>query len=88
MARTLVVTGAASGIGLATAQLLQEQGHTVIRVDREEGDVTGDLGSPEATTVVHDVARLSGGTVDGLVANAGVSSPTDLALRINYFGTV
>lgn len=89
MARTLVVTGAASGIGLATAQLLQEQGHTVIRVDREEGDVTGDLGSPEAiTAVVHDVARLSGGTVDGLVANAGVSSPTDLALRINYFGTV
>ena len=32
--KTYVVSGAASGIGAATAALLREQGHRVIGVDR------------------------------------------------------
>ncbi|NCD20963.1 MAG: short-chain dehydrogenase, partial [Actinobacteria bacterium] len=31
--RTYVITGAASGIGKATSELLQERGHAVIGVD-------------------------------------------------------
>ena len=89
MARTIVVTGSASGIGQATARMLTEQGHTVIGVDLKEGDVTGDLSSPESiTAVAKEIAEKSGGVLDGLVANAGVSLPSDLSLRINYFGTV
>lgn len=37
---------------------------------------------------VEKITELSDGVIDGLVANAGVSHPTELALKINYFGTV
>ena len=47
MARTIVVTGAASGIGKSTADLLEAGGDRVIRVDLREGDVTGDLSDAE-----------------------------------------
>src|SRR5699024_12879873 len=50
VARTIVVTVAASGIGEATAALLERQGDTVIRVDLEQGDVTGDLGEDRKST--------------------------------------
>ena len=41
--RTYVVSGAASGIGAATARLLEEQGGRVITVDLHDADVTADL---------------------------------------------
>ncbi|MDN5901436.1 MAG: short-chain dehydrogenase, partial [Brachybacterium sp.] len=41
MARTIVVTGAASGIGKATAELLESGGDRVLRIDLREGDVIG-----------------------------------------------
>lgn len=89
MARTIVVTGAASGIGRATAEILEERGDTVLRVDLRDGDVTGDLGDPDSITeVVSALGDRSGGRIDGLVANAGVSAPSELSVSINYFGTV
>lgn len=89
MARTIVVTGAASGIGWATAELLEAGGDSVLRVDLCEGDVTGDLADPEQIDrVVAELAERTGGVLDGLVANAGVSTPTELAVRINFVGTV
>ncbi len=89
MSRTIVVTGAASGIGQATAQILEDAGNRVIRVDLREGDVTADLGTKEGVAAaVEKITELSDGVIDGLVANAGVSHPTELALKINYFGTV
>lgn len=89
MARTIVVTGAASGIGQATASILEHQGDTVIRVDLEHGDVTGDLGDRDSIAhVARSIADISGGVVDGLVANAGVSAPTPLSPKINFLGTV
>ncbi|MGK2910577.1 MAG: hypothetical protein ACSLE1_12370 [Sphingobium sp.] len=45
MTRTAVVTGAASGIGRATAAYLEARGDRVIRVDIAGGDVTADLGT-------------------------------------------
>ena len=89
MARTIVVTGAASGIGKATAEILEAGGDTVIRVDLREGDVTGDLGDPESIAeVARAISEKSGGVIDGLVANAGVSIPNELSVKINYLGTV
>lgn len=89
MARTIVVTGSASGIGEATAEALEAGGDTVIRIDLAEGDIAADLTDPEAAaTVAQKVADTSGGVLDGLVANAGVSAPSPLSLAINYFGTV
>lgn len=41
--KTYVVTGAASGIGAATAELIRERGHKVISVDLRDADVVADL---------------------------------------------
>ena len=49
MSRTYVVSGAASGIGAATAAMLRGQGHRVIGIDLHPGggvDVAADLGTP------------------------------------------
>src|SRR5699024_6731649 len=89
MARTILVTGAASGIGKATAELLESAGDAVLRVDLREGDVTGDLSDPEQIDrVAAEIAQRTGGVLDVLVANAGVSAPSELSVRINYLGTV
>lgn len=89
MARTIVVTGAASGIGKETARQLEAGGDVVLRVDLREGDVTGDLGDPEGVDrVAAEIAERTGGRLDGLVANAGVSAPSELSVKINFLGTV
>ena len=43
MARVIVVTGAGSGIGKATADLLKQRGETVIGVDLKGADLEVDL---------------------------------------------
>jgi NAD(P)-dependent dehydrogenase (short-subunit alcohol dehydrogenase family) len=89
MARTYVVTGAASGIGLATAQLLRERGHGVIGADLHDADVTADLATEEGRdSLVQQVTELSGGRVDGVLAVAGLAMPVAATAAINFFGTV
>ena len=87
--RTYVVTGAASGIGEATSQLLAERGHRVIGVDLRGTDIDADLSNAEGRAeMVARVGELSGGTVDAVIANAGVATATARTVAVNYFGTV
>lgn len=87
MARTYVITGAGSGIGKATKELLQAQGHTVIGVDLKGADITADLstaqGRLEGAQAAIDAAD---GSVDAVIACAGVTLPTPLTVSVNYFG--
>jgi 3-oxoacyl-[acyl-carrier protein] reductase len=77
--RVAVVTGAASGIGRATAALFAEDGAKVAALDRAEpeGDHawTVDLTDDAAVDTVLAEVRDRLGPVDVLVNNAGVSLP-------------
>ena len=59
--QTIVVTGAASGIGLATARMAAEQGARVVLVAREESDLE---------KAVEEIRR-SGGRAEYVVADVG-----------------
>jgi NAD(P)-dependent dehydrogenase (short-subunit alcohol dehydrogenase family) len=87
---TIVITGAAGGIGTAVRQRLEADGHTVIGVDVRSADVVADLSSPEGrASMASSVASLCDGVLDGLVAGAGVSgAPGETVVSINYFGVV
>lgn len=87
--RKVVVTGGASGIGLATVRLLQDQGAHVAIIDRD-ADGAGAVGVPWVQSdladahswraaVVDATGQLDG--IDGLVNNAGsfAGNPAPLA---------
>jgi NAD(P)-dependent dehydrogenase (short-subunit alcohol dehydrogenase family) len=89
MPRINVVTGAASGIGLATKQLLEERGESVIGVDVRDADVLVDLTSPrDRERMVAEVGARSGGSIDTIIAVAGLAAPIPATAAVNYFGMV
>ncbi len=88
MERTYVVTGAASGIGAATAGHLREQGNRVVACDLHDADVVANLAtSAGRAQLIDGVTRLSGGKIDAIVANAG-GGPAETMLAVNFFGAV
>jgi len=86
---TYCVTGSASGIGQATKRRLEADGHRVIGVDQRDGDVTGDLGTPEGRAhVLAGVIDACGGVLDGLVPAAGITGSGEAMVSINFFGVM
>lgn len=89
MTRTYVVTGAASGIGAATAELLRSAGSTVITVDLHDADVEADLASGEGrAALVDQVRERSGGRIDAVIAVAGLVAASPVTVGVNYFGAI
>jgi NAD(P)-dependent dehydrogenase (short-subunit alcohol dehydrogenase family) len=87
--RTYVITGSASGIGAATQELLQARGHHVIGADLHDADVVADLATEQGRGhLVDEVKRLSGGTIDAVLAVAGVDIAGPPTIAINYYGAV
>ena len=87
MSRTYVITGAASGIGKTTTQILRDQGHTVIGVDLRGVEVNGDLSTREGrVAAAAEATTLAGGTVDAVIACAGLALPKVITAAVNYFG--
>jgi NADP-dependent 3-hydroxy acid dehydrogenase YdfG len=91
-ARTVIVTGAASGIGAAVARLLHSEGANVVLADVTVDPLTSlaaELGDALAvTTDVTDVEQVQSlvamtvdrhDRIDGLVNNAGVSAHYPIA---------
>ena len=72
--RVVVVTGAASGIGAATVQRLEEEGATVVGSDLTDGsDVVTDVADEAAVARLFADALATHGRVDGVVHAAGVA---------------
>ena len=89
MARTIVVTGSAAGIGRATAGFLTASGHRVIGVDLRDAEVTADLATPYGrAAMIEGVRARCGGALDAVVACAGVARPDGLTVSVNYFGAI
>lgn len=90
--RTYVVSGAASGIGAATAALLREQGDRVITVDQRDADVVADLGTADGRAGAVAGAQQLADVVHGVVPCAGIVgvAGADCAaiVSVNYFGAV
>lgn len=87
-AKTIIVTGASSGIGLAIARAYLERGDNVVgnarsaerlaQAVRQLGNpprflgVAGDIGQPDTARLLFDRATEAFGRVDVLVNNAGI----------------
>src|SRR5687768_9405185 len=89
MSRCYVVTGAASGMGKAIADLLASRGDRVVRSDLREGDLTADLSDASARReLIARIGDFTDGRVDGLALCAGIAQFIPATVSINYFGVV
>lgn len=86
--KTVVITGASSGIGLGLAEAFLKEGYSVVGTGRSQerlqaaavhlkaGDrflgIAGDVGKPESARKVFEQAIAKFGKVDVLVNNAGI----------------
>ena len=89
--RKIVVTGAASGIGRATARLFRQEGATVAVLDRSDNAakaVADEIGAFAVTCDVSDPASVASavakaaeamGGIDGVVNAAGILAETGIA---------
>jgi NAD(P)-dependent dehydrogenase (short-subunit alcohol dehydrogenase family) len=87
MKRTYVVTGSASGIGLATRKKLEALGEKVIGIDTHDAEVVADLSNFAGRKAASErVLALSEGVIDAVIANAGSGKSEAKTVSINFFG--
>lgn len=86
----IAITGSASGIGAALSEVLRENGHSVIGIDRSRAEIEADLSTAEGREeAVAAVLERCGGVLDGLVCCAGLgvtASSSGLIVAVNHFG--
>jgi 2,3-dihydroxy-2,3-dihydrophenylpropionate dehydrogenase len=75
--RSVIVTGGASGIGLAVVRAFNTDGFATVSLDTTESaeasiSVQGDVRDPRANSAAVDAAIQETGRLDALVANAGI----------------
>jgi NAD(P)-dependent dehydrogenase (short-subunit alcohol dehydrogenase family) len=80
--KVCVITGAASGIGAATAQLFRSEGATVVGVDLDEAEfadlaLTADVTDEGQVKEMYERTRAEFGRIDVLFNNAGISPGDD-----------
>ncbi len=95
--RTVVITGASSGIGAGLKERFEKKGDTVIDISLSGKDYQCDVGDDKALKAVFDDIFLKYGNIDILItcAGYGVSGaiellPEDATRRqfdVNFFGT-
>jgi NAD(P)-dependent dehydrogenase (short-subunit alcohol dehydrogenase family) len=84
VSQRVIITGAASGIGKATAEALRERGAKVVGLDLRSGDdlMACDVTSQESVdTAVAEAIRQLGGGADALVNCAGIGLPQSATER-------
>ncbi len=63
----IAITGSASGIGAALSEVLRENGHSVIGIDRSRAEIEADLSTAQGREeAVAAVLERCGGVLDGL----------------------
>ena len=83
--KVAVITGAAGGIGAATAELFRAEGATVVGVDLGESkqadvSITADVTDEEQVEGVYSHVREEHGHIDVLFNNAGISPNDDASV--------
>ena len=91
MSRTIVITGASSGMGQAATARLKSRGHRVIGVDLRGAEINVDLATAQGRSeMVEHVRTVAPDGIDGVLTSAGVADfeRPGLVISVNYFGTI
>lgn len=86
-----VMTGASTGIGAATREILLKQGHEVLNIDYKNGDINADLSTKEGRkAALEKVYSKYPDGIDGMICNAGVgpTAPPKTIISLNFFAAV
>ena len=86
---TIAITGSAGGIGSATRERLEKDGHRVIGIDVRDAEVIADLATPAGRgEMIRATSDACDGVLDGLVAAAGIMGEGPTVVAIDYFGAI
>lgn len=90
--RNIVISGSASGIGLACKEKFISLGDRVIGIDIRDAEIIADLSTPAGRQrAITEALAMTNNAIDGLILSAGVSGMQhsgDFTVSLNYFGSV